>query len=119
MKIKARVTAVLKMESGVSKRTGEEWKSQTIIVEYINGEYPEKLALKNMKRAEEFAKIPVGATGEFSFSPKSNEYNGRWYTQVDCYAWILDAVPQEKESESQPKPEPAQNVQMASDSLPF
>lgn len=93
MEIEAKVTAVLTPRSGIS-RTGNPWKSQTIVVEYQEGQYPSKLALQNMSKAEEFGQIPVGATGRFRINPNSREYNGQWYTQCDCFSWDLDVQPQ-------------------------
>ena len=100
MEIQARVVAILPPKSGIS-RTGNPWKSQTIVVEYMEGQYPSKLALQNMSKADEFGQIPVGATGRFRINPNSREYNGQWYTQCDCWGWDLD-VQQEAPSQQPP-----------------
>lgn len=96
MEINGKVVAVLEPRSG-SGRNGD-WKSQTIVIEYMSGQYPEKLALTNMKNADEFGRLAVGATGTFSINPRSREYNGKWYTEAICYNWRMDAA--------QPAPQP-------------
>lgn len=103
MEIQAKVVAILPPKSGISRATGNPWKSQTIVVEYLEGQYPTKLALQNMSKAEEFGQIPVGATGRFRINPNSREYNGQWYTQCDCWGWDLDV--QQPAPSQQPQPQ--------------
>lgn len=112
MEIQAKVVAILPPRSGVSKRTGEPWTSQTIVVEYQEGQYPSKLALQNMSKADEFGQIPVGATGRFRINPNSREYNGQWYTQCDCFGWDLD-VQQPAPAQPQPQAYAPQQPQVA------
>lgn len=89
MEIKGKVVAVLPMNSGRGKNG--EWKSQTVVIEYMSGQYPEKLALTNMKNADDFAKLSVGSEYTFGVNPRSREYNSRWYTEVMCYNWKFEA----------------------------
>jgi hypothetical protein len=89
MEIRAKVIEVLTSKSGVSA-AGTAWKSQSIIVEFEEGHYTNKLELQNMKLADEFAQIPVGAEGLFKFNITSREVNGRWYTSCNCWRWELD-----------------------------
>lgn len=111
MEIQARVVSVLPPKSGIS-RTGNPWKSQTIVVEYMEGQYHSKLALQNMSKAEEFGQIPEGATGRFRINPNSREYNGQWYTQCDCWGWDLD-VQQPAPEQQQPQPTYAPQQQVS------
>lgn len=109
MEIKGKVLAVLDMESGNGKNG--EWKRQTIVIEYESGNYMTKLALSNMSNADSFAKIKVGDTGTFMVDPKSKEYKGRWYTEVNCYNWKID-----KPNKLQ---RPAQQPSNTADDLPY
>lgn len=84
MEIKGKVIKSLGLESGTSK-TGNPWQKATIIVEYGNSQYPKQVAITNMKKAQEFASIPVGQTWLFQVDIESREYNGRYYTEVKCW----------------------------------
>ena len=126
MKIEGKVVAVLPMQKG-NGRNGE-WKSQTIVVDYKNGDYSYKLALTNMNDADSFAQLKVGDVCNFLCNPSSREYNGRWYTEVRCYNWeIVKPVVgypvqnQQPQQQSQPQPQPTQqpSQSQSSDDLPF
>lgn len=86
MEIKGKVIANLGVQSGTSK-AGNVWKKATIVVEYGDGQYPKRVALDNMKQADEFGKLAVGAEGTFSLDVESREFNGRWFTSVNCWKW--------------------------------
>lgn len=109
MEIKAKVIGVCDLESGTGKNG--EWKRATIIVEYLDGDYPHKVALTNMKNAEAFSKLPIGATGTFDVNINSREYQGRFYTTIDCWRWNMDAATQpaaaQPQQVAQPTPQPA------------
>lgn len=92
MEIKAKVIGVCDLESGTGKNG--EWKRATIIVEYLDGDYPHKVALTNMLNAEAFSKLPIGATGTFDVNINSREYQGKFYTTIDCWRWNMDATEQ-------------------------
>lgn len=131
MEIKAKVIGVCDLESGTGKNG--EWKRATIIVEYLDGDYPHKVALTNMKNAEAFSKLQVGATGTFDVNINSREYQGRFYTTIDCWRWNMDAATQPTSAQpqqvAQTKPQPiAQQAYSApapaaaptaSDDIPF
>lgn len=118
MEIQAKVVAILPPKSGISK-AGNPWMSQTIVVEYQEGQYPSKLALQNMSKAEEFGKIPVGATGRFRINPNSREYNGQWYTQCDCFSWDLDVQHPAQPQAYAPPQAPAYQQTTTDPDLPF
>ena len=88
MEIKGRVIQSLGVQKGTSK-AGKEWSKASIIVE-TDGQYPKKVALDNLKNAEEFAKLAVGTEGVFHIEVESREFNGRWYTNVNCWKWEMD-----------------------------
>lgn len=100
MEIKGRVIQSLGVQKGTSK-AGKEWSKASVIIE-TDGQYPKKVALDNMKNAEEFGKLPVGSTGVFHIEVESREFNGRWYTSVNCWKWEVATLTQ------QPQQVPAQ-----------
>lgn len=115
LEIKGKVVKVLPTREGTSAN-GNAWKQQTIIVEYQDGQYTSKIALGNMKKADEFGKLNVGDEGTFKCNiPTSREYNGNWYTQVNCWGWDI-------EGKTQPTPAPQQAPQVApasQEDMPF
>lgn len=100
MEIKGRVVANLGVQKGTSK-AGNEWSKATVVVEY-GDQYPKKIALDNLKNAEEFAKLAVGTEGVFHIEVESREFNNRWYTSVNCWKWEVATLTQ------QPQQAPAQ-----------
>lgn len=85
MEIKGKVVANLGVWKGTSK-AGKEWAKATVVIEY-GDQYPKKVALDNLKNAEDFAKLAVGTEGTFHIEVESREFNGRWYTSVNCWKW--------------------------------
>jgi hypothetical protein len=120
MDIKGVVKAVLPLQSGTSAKG--EWKRQTVVVEFKDGDYTSCVALDNVKKAEEFGKLNIGDECTFKCNtPTSREYNGRWYTSVNCWGWDV-----ENKAEAQPMPEPtpqltatAEPTTKAVDDMPF
>ena len=88
MEIKGKVIAVPRPETGMSSRGP--WARQTVVVEYEGGQYPKSIALQNMKDAENFGRIRVGQTGTFKVDFKTREYNGKYFTDINCWGWTLD-----------------------------
>lgn len=119
MELEARVVQVLPLEKGVTK-SGDEWKKATLIVE-TNGQFPKKVALSNFKRAEEFNAIPVETQCKFRIDVESREWNGKWFTNCNCYAWeVAGETPQPIYAQPQPTQQPPVNVQVQEqDELPF
>lgn len=92
MQFKARVIDRLPMQSGTS-RSGNDWSKATLIVESIS-QYPKKVAISNMKRADEFNSLPAGTVATFDVEMESREFNGRWYTDVTCWNWTIEYTQQ-------------------------
>lgn len=126
MEIKGKVVANLGVQKGTSK-AGKEWAKATVVIEY-GDQYPKKVALDNMKNADSFGALPVGTEGTFHIEVESREFNGRWYTSVNCWKW--ETTQQAPAQPSQPVqqdwqaayPQPAAKPQTASQEdggLPF
>lgn len=113
MEIKGKVLQALPMEGGTSK-SGNPWQKASLIVEVAeNPQYPKKVKISNMQKAEEFAKIAIGVEATFKIGIESREYNGRWYTELTCWGWDAPAAAA-PQTPPAPQPAPAQN-----DDLPF
>ena len=127
MEIKGRVIQSLGVQKGTSK-AGKEWSKASVIIE-TDGQYPKKVALDNMKNAEEFAKLAVGTEGVFYIEVESREFNGRWYTSVNCWKWEVatpiqqpQQVPAQQGWEQmyqQPQAQPQTPKDDMGDPLPF
>lgn len=126
MEIKGKVVANLGVQNGTSK-AGKNWAKATVVIEY-GDQYPKKIALDNMKNADSFGALPVGTEGTFHIEVESREFNGRWYTSVNCWKW--ETTQQAPAQPSQPVqqdwqaayPQPAAKPQTASqedEGLPF
>ena len=85
MEITGRIKTILPLQQGVSARGS--WSKATVVIEYQSGNYTNTLALENMSKAEEFAKLPVGAEFKFLFDVTSREHQGRYYTSCNCFNW--------------------------------
>lgn len=108
MILEATVVAALPLEQGVSKSTGNPWSKGTIIVEIGSGtQYPKKVALSTMKKAEELIALPIGSQYTFDIDVESREYNGRWYTSCSTFRW----TPVGSQPQQAPQPTYAQPQQ--------
>ena len=123
MEIKGTIVDILPLESGVGKSTGKPWSKGTIVIE-TDGQYPKKVAISNMKQAEEFIRLPKGARGTFRIDISSQEYKGRWFTSVNCFSYELEGqqVPPQQQSpqSQQAHPQPQYQAPPTDDQdLPF
>lgn len=106
MEIKAKVVQVLPMEGGTSK-SGNAWSKASLIVETAeNPQYPKKIKISNMKNAEAFSKIAIGTEVSFKVEVESREYNGRWYTEVNCWGWDVHQATPTQQIPAQPAQQP-------------
>ncbi|MDO4790641.1 MAG: DUF3127 domain-containing protein [Porphyromonas sp.] len=80
-----KITHVLEPVSGESKRTpGTTWKKQDYVME-TNDIYPRTVAFNIFGEDRiNMANIQLGEVITIEFEVNSREYNGRWYTDVQC-----------------------------------
>ena len=84
MEITGKVKKV-ETQSGTSQRGP--WSKTIVVIEYLSGRYPKQLALENMAKADEFADLVEGSEYTFWFDAETREYQGRYYTQCNCFNW--------------------------------
>lgn len=105
MEIKGRITARPASESGTSAKGP--WKKAFVVVRYEEGQYPKDVLLFNMKNADRFEQLSVGAYGTFKFDAKTRQStNGRWYCELECWSWTTDQQQQTQRYGSYPDDRP-------------
>ena len=90
MEIEGKIIAVLPARSGVSQRTGNEWKSQEYVIE-THDQYPRKCCF-NVFGSDKIDAMAIKAGEELrvSFDIDAHEYNGRWFNNIT--AWKVDRI---------------------------
>lgn len=80
--IEGKLRQKLGVQSGVSKNG--DWSKQDFIIEFQDGNYPSELCVTawGQDKVADLGNYQVGDTVKVSFSIRSREYNGRWYTEV-------------------------------------
>ncbi len=132
MKFQGRVKQILPARSGVSQKTGNEWKALPFIFEYYENDtdrFPDSVVLETydtnvIDNLKEGMEIVVG------FGHRTREYEGRWYNELRIYslesaaraAVRPAAAPEQPQPGSGPQsaPQAAESPQNdADDDLPF
>lgn len=124
MDITGRIIAVLPERSGVSQRSGSEWKVASYVLE-TQEQYPKKICFEvfSVERIQQL-NIQAGEMLTVSFDIDAHEYNGRWFNSIRAFrvdrnvqAPAPDAAPM---PDSVPAPNPAPFVaDPAPDATPF
>ncbi len=85
MDITGRIIAVLPERSGVSQRSGTEWKAGSYVLE-TQEQYPKKICFDvfGADRIQSF-NIQVGEMMTVSFDIDAHEYNGRWFNSIRAF----------------------------------
>lgn len=87
--VKGKVVAVPPAQTGMSQRGP--WIRQTVVIEYENGRYNQKLALEcSNAKAEDFGKLRVGQIVTVNYDVTSREYNGKYFTAANAFDWKVD-----------------------------
>ena len=127
MEITGKIIAVLPARSGVSARTGSEWKVQEYVLE-TQEQYPRKMCFDvfGSDKIDQF-NIQLGEVLTVSFDIDAREYQGRWYNSIR--AWKVDRVSADQSVAPQPASFPPVNAAPAApvdfsaqdekDDLPF
>ena len=90
MELAGKIIAVLEPKSGISKATGNEWKTQDYVLE-THEQYPRRMCF-NVFGADKIAQmnIQVGEELNVFFDIDAHEYQGRWFNNIR--AWKVDRV---------------------------
>ena len=91
MEITGKIIAALEPREGVSKRTGNNWKSQEFVIETTDGQFPRHCVFRvfGEDRLRQF-NIQVGQELTVSFDIDAHEYQGRWFNDIS--AWRVQAA---------------------------
>ena len=133
MDITGKIIAIMEAREGTSSRTGNKWKSQDYVIEWVEGQYP-RHCIFNIYGEERIAQMNLQMGQEYTISLDidAHEFNGRWYN--DLRAWRV-LPPQTAATNgqqvppvSEPAPEPpaptatdapAPEAEGTADDLPF
>lgn len=89
MELIGKIIAVLPERSGVSARSGSEWKVASYVVETVNERFPRKMMFEvfGADKIQQY-NIQGGEMVRVSFDIDAHEYNGRWFNSIR--AWNVD-----------------------------
>ena len=93
MELEGKIIAVLPERSGISKSTGNAWKSQEYVLEVNdpNSRFPRKCCFRvfGIDRLAQLA-IKEGEMLRVSLDIDAHEYNGRWFNDIS--AWKVERI---------------------------
>lgn len=114
MEITGKIIAVLPERSGVSARTGSEWKLGSYVLETINEQYPRRMNFEvfGSDKVQQF-NIQVGETMIVHFDIDAREYTRpdgtvTWFNSIR--AWKVDRNLQNAAVPAQPAAAPAADI---------
>jgi hypothetical protein len=132
MEVKGRIKKVLQVRSGVSQRTGNEWKALPFVVEFFENptdRFPDSVVVETMD-TNLMPSIREGVDVKIGISHHVREYEGRMYNEVRMYRFELIGSQQPADNVQDAgvnnSPQPQQNAPTGtenaggdSDDLPF
>lgn len=127
MEITGKIKVVCPAKTGVSQKSGNEWKSQEFVVE-TEGDHSESCVFNvfGEDKINEF-NLKVGELVTVSINLDAREYNGRWFNSLRAWrvmkaqaAQPVQQAAQQPTVVQQPAQPQKQNIQVApEDDLPF
>lgn len=121
--ITGKIIEVLPKRAGVSKN-GNEWTSQSYVIEDENGE---KLAFDvfGQNKIDEY-NLANGTKASVTVKIESKNWQGKWFTSANCTACISNSAPKEPAPQQQvqqaaqrPVQQQVPRQEVTADSLPF
>ena len=90
MELAGKVIAILEPRGGVSKTTGNSWKTQEFVIE-THEQFPRRMSFSvfGEDKLNQF-NIQMGEEINVFFDINAREYQGRWYN--DIRAWRIDRI---------------------------
>lgn len=109
MEITGKVVVLLNTVSGVSKK-GNEWQKRDFVIETVD-QYPKKICFTLF--GEKVKLCPKeGQICTVSFDVQSNEYNGKWFTNLEAWKVTYGGGAQDAaNNKNESAPTPSSNIQ--------
>jgi len=90
MEIKGKVILKTGLETGTTK-TGNSYKKQFILIE-TQETYPKKVYIQFWgDKTDALSNVYIGAIVTVSVNIESREFNGKYYTNIDCWKLYMEA----------------------------
>ena len=107
MQFKGKITNILPEKTGISSKSGREWRSQEFVVRDDSGRFPESFVFEVFNREIGAA---AGDEVEVLFEGDAREYNGRFYNSLRAYRItpLSQAAPQQQPTNDYVPPQPEQ-----------
>ena len=133
VRLTGRIAEVMPLQSGVSQRTGNQWKSQDYLFEYYSwsgAQYPNRILVRIFGE-DDIAKFNLKALEEdvtltLRFAASKSQDGTRWFNEIRITNVERPAAQQQtiKTDDNQPTPAPQpapepQNQEGGDDGLPF
>ena len=85
MEVTGKLVKVLELETGISKKSGKEWKKQSILID-TGGDFNNEICVSAFgDKLEQMHKLEVGMEVSVLCNVYSREYNGRYFHNIDGY----------------------------------
>jgi len=81
MRITAKVQKIFTLQTGTSKN-GNQWKKQSLLVSQSDNSFNDELMIDMWN--DSIKEVEEGTTYDFDIIVKSKEWNGKYYTNVNC-----------------------------------
>lgn len=87
-----RIVYLGEIRTGVSSRTGNEWRSIDVVIETLE-RYPRKVAGTIMSGSYiDTAQLQLGETVDVLYEAESHEFNSNWYTELTIRDVLTNGV---------------------------
>lgn len=113
-----KIIAIEEPKQGISRTSGNQWRSQNVTVQYGNPDFPETMVLKafNSPLIGQFA---AGQGISCDAYAHAHEYNGRWYNEISMKNEQVTSVAGQTVPPQQSQPQQTQPQQAQSNDLPY
>lgn len=96
-------------ETGISQKTGEPWRRQTVVIEETDVQYPQAIVAQLTR--DTLDQVAKGQTITAHLSFGKTEYNGRFYNNIRL--WRITPVTGQSAAPAAPQPVPQKAQQQA------
>ena len=85
MEVTGKLVKELELETGTSKKSGKEWKKQSIVID-TGGEFNNEVCVSAFgDKLQQMNKLEIGMEVSVLCNVYSKEYNGRYFHNIDGY----------------------------------